>query len=271
MAKVLITGAAGSIGSELVRQLHADHQLFAVDTNETGIFDLIQEYGVEGRVGNVAQSATCSQTVVTFAPDIVFHAAAYKHVSTMEHYPSEAVQTNIEGTAHMVHWSLIYPFRKVKKFVYVSTDKAVNPTGVMGASKLIGEIITRNAGGIVVRFGNVLGSRGSVVPIWEEQMKKNKPLTVTDPAMQRYFMTIEEAVGLLIHAGQHGEGGKTYIMDMGEPMSVLDIAKKILREHGRSEDAVKIIGKRPGERLREALMTDEEQRRATKEGRFWVL
>jgi len=266
--KILITGAAGSIGSELVRQLHKENTVFGLDQNETGIFNLINEYKIEGRVGNVSDTLTCSQTISTFQPDLIFHAAAYKHVSTMEHYPTEAVHTNIEGTANMLHWSKIMSDHK---FVFVSTDKAVNPTGIMGASKMVGEVLTRNAGGIVVRFGNVLGSRGSVIPIWEEQLAKNKPLTVTNPAMKRYFMTIEDAVDLLIHAGMNGEDGRTYVMDMGEPISVLEMAKQILVERGKTGDEIEIIGQRPGERLVEELMTAEEKERAVKEGRFWKL
>ncbi len=272
---ILITGGAGSIGSELVRQLAKFNRVFILDFNETAIFDLISEeqrigHAVYGRVGNIRDEKTLDDVFSDFKPDIVFHAAAYKHVTPMEMYPREAIETNIIGTLNVIEHAKKY---EVKKFVFISTDKAVQSTSIMGASKRVSEIITRNQGTgfIVVRFGNVLGSRGSVIPIWQKQIDKGEKITVTDPEMERYMMTIEEACNLVIEAAQVGEGGEIMILDMGKKIKILDLAKKILAEAKKDPEGIEVIGTRPGEELTEKLMFEEEEKKAVKEGKFFII
>lgn len=272
--KILITGGAGSIGSELVRQLAKTNKIFILDFNETALFDLITEekakgHWVYGRIGNVRDEKTVNDVFSDFKPDIVFHAAAYKHVTPMEMYPREAVETNILGTLNVIEHAKKY---EVKKFVFVSTDKAVQSTSIMGASKRVSEIITRNQGNgyIVVRFGNVLGSRGSVIPIWQKQIDKGEKITITDPQMERYMMTIEEACTLVIEAAEVGEGGEIMILDMGNKIKILDLAKKIIAE-SRKDIGIDVIGIRPGEELTEKLMFDEEEKKAIKNGKFFII
>lgn len=272
---ILVTGGAGSIGSELVRQLAKYNRVFILDFNETALFDLLCEeqkigHSVYGRVGNVRDEKTLSDVFSDFKPDIVFHAAAYKHVTPMEMYPREAVDTNILGTLNVIEHAKKY---QVKKFVFISTDKAVQSASIMGATKRVSEIITRNQGTgfIVVRFGNVLGSRGSVVPIWQKQIDEGKKITVTDPEMERYMMTIEEACNLVIEAASVGEGGEIMILDMGKKIKILDLAKKILAEAKQDPENIEIIGIRPGEELTEKLMFEEEEKLAIKSGKFLII
>lgn len=272
--RCIVSGAAGSIGSELVRQLAPKHKVYCLDTNETGIYDLIcseQEKGnwVYGRVGDIRDYDTLKDVFDDFKPQVVYHAAAYKHVTPMELTPIEAIKTNVLGTYNLIHLSRIY---EVKKFVFISTDKAVQSSSVMGATKRLGEIMVRNQGRgfIVVRFGNVLGSRGSVIPIWERQMNQGKNLTVTDASMERYFMTIEEACDLVIQAAEIGKGGEIIILDMGRPVKVLDLARKIIKDSGK-DISVNLIGKRPGEFLSEKLMFEEEEKVAVKHGKFFII
>lgn len=272
---ILVTGGAGSIGSELVRQLAKYNRVFILDFNETSLFDLITEeqqkgHKVYGRVGNVRDEKTLDDVFSDFRPDIVFHAAAYKHVTPMEMYPREAVDTNIIGTLNVIEHAKKY---EVKKFVFISTDKAVQSSSIMGASKRVSEIITRNQGQgfVVVRFGNVLGSRGSVVPIWQRQIDQGKKITITDPDMERYMMTIEQACELVIEAAQVGEGGEIMILDMGKKIKILDLAKKILAEAKQDPEAIDIIGLRPGEELSEKLMFEEEEKIAVKSGKFFII
>ncbi len=261
--KILITGAAGSIGSELVRQLHKDHTIYTLDINETGINDLFVDYGVFGRVGNVRDYETVNDVFSDFKPNIVYHAAAYKHVEPMEVTPLEAIYTNVIGTHNMLHCAKRY---EVPKFVFISTDKVVNAKSVMGKTKSLAETMTINQGYTAVRFGNVLGSRGSVIPIWQRQMDSGKPITVTDEHMERYLMSIEQAVNLVIEAGSKSNGKEIWIMDMPKKVNILELAKQIAGEH-----PIELIGRRPGETLDEKLMTAEEERIATKEGNFHVI
>lgn len=272
--KILITGCAGSIGSELLRQLAPNNKIFGVDINETGFFDLLEEqkalgYWVHGRVGDVKDKATLEDVFSDFKPEIVFHAAAYKHVTPMEWTPIEAIQTNIIGTYNLIQYAKKY---EVKKFVFISTDKAVQSSSIMGATKRVSEIITRNqgAGYIVVRFGNVLGSRGSVIPIWQRQIDSGQAITITDPEMERYMMTIEEACNLVVEASEIGAGGEIIILDMGKKIKILDLAKDIVSQM-REPAEIKVVGLRPGEQLTEKLMFEEEERVAEKVGKFFII
>lgn len=257
--KILITGAAGTIGSELVRQLHKEHTIYALDINETGINDLLVDYGVVGRVGDIRDYETCNDVLSDFPADVIYHAAAYKHVPQMEVTPLEAIKTNVIGTYNLLHCAKRY---ETPKFVYISTDKVVHRRSVMGATKSLGEIMTVNQGYTVVRFGNVLGSRGSVVPIWQRQIDMGKPMTVTDENMERYLMTIEEAVALVIKA----DGPGIWVLDMPKKVNVLELAKQIAQGH-----PIEMIGKRPGETLDEKLMTLEEESLAIKQGQYYVI
>lgn len=261
--RILVTGSAGSIGSELVRQLHKKYTIYALDINETGVHDLLVDYGVAGRVGNVRDYETVNDVFSDFRPDIVYHAAAYKHVEPMEVTPLEAIYTNVIGTHNMLHCAKRY---EVPKFVFISTDKVVNAKSVMGKTKSLAETMTINQGYTAVRFGNVLGSRGSVIPIWQRQMDIGKPITVTDEHMERYLMTIEQAVELVIEAGTKGNGGEIWILDMKKKINILELAKKIAGDH-----PIDIIGRRPGETLDEKLMTAEEEKIAVKEGNFFII
>ena len=271
--RILVTGGAGSIGSELVRQLAPKNKIFILDNNETGTFDLHEELTQDGhwvayRVGDVRNKETVQDVFSDFKPQFVFHAAAYKHVTPMEVYPEEAVQTNIIGTLNVL--KAAKNLECVEKFVYISTDKVIHSNSVMGATKRVGEIMVKNSGKgfMAVRFGNVLGSRGSVIPLWQNQINRGKPITVTDERMTRYFMTIPQACELVIRAGEEGKGGEIFILDMGEQVNVLDLAKKIITG---TNVQIKMIGIRPGETLDEELMTDEEKKRAIKSGNYFII
>lgn len=267
--RILITGGGGSIGSELVRQLAIHNKIFILDIDETASFDLAEElkqegYWVEPRVGDVRDKETVRDLFEDFKPQYVFHCAAYKHVTPMEMYPLEAIRTNVLGTYNVVHeagrWECL------EKFVFISTDKVVHSNSIMGQSKRLAETIVRNAGHIAVRFGNVMGSRGSVIPLWQNQVNRNKPITITHKDMKRYFMTIPEACELVIEAAELGKSGECLILDMGEQINILELAKKVL---GKRE--IKMIGVRPGETLDEKLMTAEEEAKAKKKGKFYVI
>lgn len=268
--RILVTGAAGSIGSELVRQLSPFNSVYCLDQNESGLADLMEELKINGRVGDVRDETTVRDVFSDFKPEIVFHAAALKHVTAMELVPREAVMTNIIGTLNVIEYAKRWEC--VEKFVFISTDKAVQSTSVMGATKRVGEIIVRNQGRgfVVVRFGNVLGSRGSVIPIWQRQINQGKAITVTSPEMTRYMMTIEEAVELVIEAGNIGTGGEIYALDMGKKINILDLATSIVKQ-SQSTNGISIIGARPGEQLSEQLMSLEEEKLATKEGKYYVI
>lgn len=272
--RILITGAAGSIGSELVRQLTPNNKIYAIDNNESGLFEVLEDNNGRGwcygRVGDVRDRKVVEDVFSDFKPQIIFHAAALKHVPLMELTPREAISTNILGTLNVIEAAK--KWECFEKFVFISTDKAVQSTSVMGATKRIGEIITRNQGRgwVVVRFGNVLGSRGSVIPIWQKAIDKGEKLKVTHPEATRYMMTLEEAVHLVISASEFGTGGEIICLDMGKKVSVLEIAHEILHRAGR-DSAVEVIGLRPGEQLTEELMTSEEKAIAIKKNKFFII
>lgn len=269
--KVLVTGAGGSIGSELVRQCAAlkPEKLVALDIDETELFHIQNEFKnsetkVIPYVASVTDEFKIDKLLSRLEPDIIFHAAAYKHVPMMESFPEEAIKVNIGGTRLMAKLACRHG---IEKFVLISTDKAVNPTNVMGATKRVAEEICMAYNGtsvtrfVSVRFGNVLGSRGSVVPLFLEQIKNGGPITVTDPEMRRYFMTIPEAVLLVMQAGSMGTGGEVFVLDMGEPVKILDMARELIRLHNLVPDediAIEFTGLRPGEKLYEELLNAEE-------------
>lgn len=271
---IVIYGAAGSIGAELYRQLAPQNRVFAVDFDETRLFDLHEEhsqkgYNVSFLIGDICDRQTVRATLNNkdFVPDVIFHAAARKHVSPMELFPREAVNTNVIGTLNIIEEA---KERGIKKLVYVSTDKVINGDSVMGVTKKLGELITRNAGYTAVRFGNVLGSRGSLIPIWTRQIGSNEPLTVTDERAERFFMTIEEAVRLVIKAATLDVSG-TLVMEMGERKNILELAKEILGKAGKSDHPIKMIGLRKGETLSEETMTLKEREHASKIDEFYLL
>jgi FlaA1/EpsC-like NDP-sugar epimerase len=268
---VLVTGAGGSIGSELCRQIArlGPTRLVLVDNSEPALFEiereLVDERGFHAAaavLGDVGNAVKMRQVFDKYRPGVVFHAAAYKHVPLMEANPLEAVRNNTLGTRTIAHVAID---AGVKRFVLVSTDKAVNPKTVMGQSKALCEWIVEAYGVreevasrfVAVRFGNVLGSSGSVIPIFRRQIANGGPVTVTHPEMTRFFMTIPEAVQLVIEAGAIGESGHVYVLDMGEPVAILDLAEKMIRLSGKEpgrDIAIEFIGARPGEKLHEELI-----------------
>jgi len=270
---VLITGAAGSIGSGMVRQIakYSPKKLILLDQAESPLYDLQNELLSEENnltfdvvIGDIRNQERMKNVFETYNPRYVFHAAAYKHVPLMEDNPTEAVLTNIDGTKNLVDLSLE---NEVFKFVMISTDKAVNPTNVMGASKRIAEIYAQNANEnnstkfITTRFGNVLGSNGSVIPLFQKQIDNGGPITVTDKRVTRFFMTIPEACQLVLEAGTMGEGGEIFVFDMGESVKIIDLAEKMIKLSGLElgkDIQIKITGLRPGEKLYEELLAKEE-------------
>ena len=305
--RVLVTGAAGSIGSEIVRQIALFHPQMIIlnDQSETPLHELqleLQESNVHNNfhsfIGDIRDSFRMELLFQTFKPHYVYHAAAYKHVPLMEHNPGEAVRTNVMGTKNIADLSVKYG---VSKFVMISTDKAVNPTNVMGASKRIAEIYvqslyysfknrkntvytnglsylnqgngTINTKFITTRFGNVLGSNGSVIPRFKAQIQKGGPITVTHPEITRYFMTIPESCRLVLEAGSMGEGGEIFIFDMGKSVKIVDLAKKMIRLSGlvpHQDIAIEFSGLRPGEKLYEELLNDLENTKPTHHEKIMV-
>jgi FlaA1/EpsC-like NDP-sugar epimerase len=274
---ILVTGAGGSIGSELCRQVARFHpeKLIVLDMGETELFNIDRE--IRGKypnlhllpiVGDIRDEKKIEHVFAEQSIGTVFHAAAYKHVPLMEANPREAVVNNIFGTKVLAERSVQFG---VRRFINISTDKAVKPTSVMGATKRVAENLllglnTDTTEFISVRFGNVLGSRGSVVPIFQEQIKKGGPVTITDYDMKRYFMTIPEAVQLVLQAGTMGNGGDVFVLDMGDPVSIYKVAEEVIRLSGLEPDSdipIIISGKRPGEKLFEELLTAEEGTIAT--------
>lgn len=269
---VLITGAAGSIGSELVRQISEFHptMLLCVDQAETPMFHLqneleqrrVKDYKII--IADICDELKMKQIFSEFRPVLVFHAAAYKHVPMMELNPSEAVRNNVLGTRLLADMSMEF---NAKKFVFISTDKAVNPTNVMGASKRIAEMYVQSHDKkaetrfITTRFGNVLGSNGSVIPLFRKQIEIGGPVTVTDANVTRFFMTIPEAVSLVLEAGTMGQGGEIFIFDMGKSVKILDLAQKMILLSGLTlgkDIQIEFTGLRPGEKLYEELLADKE-------------
>jgi FlaA1/EpsC-like NDP-sugar epimerase len=270
---VLVTGAAGSIGSELCRQIatYYPRRLVCVDQSETGIFYLQQELGLHPQdvfvVADVTDEARMRATFQEHAPRVVFHAAAYKHVPIMERNVHEAVKNNVFGLVTLLD---IAERNSCEKFVLISSDKAVNPTNVMGVTKRVGELILacRGAGSmkcVSVRFGNVLGSNGSVIPLFQKQLRDNLPLTVTHPEIRRFFMTIKEAVALVLQGFTIGSHGEILVLDMGESMSILRLAKTLIHLSGKTEEQVPIhfTGLREGEKLCEELFFPHEEAHVT--------
>ena len=277
---ILVTGGAGSIGSEIVRQVanYNPSKLLILDNAETPLYRIHHEINqkfpnldFEPIISDVRNRDIIEEIFKTYTPDVVYHAAAYKHVPLMEKHPSQAVLANVVGSKNVADMAGKY---KAEKFVMVSTDKAVNPSNVMGASKRIAEIYiqalqkklkTNNKSTtqyVTTRFGNVLGSNGSVVPLFKKQIEEGGPLTITHPDIIRYFMTIPEACQLVIEAGAMGNGGEVFIFDMGEAVKIIDLAKKIIRLAGFTpykEIDIKVIGLRPGEKLYEELLNDKSE------------
>lgn len=269
---ILVTGAAGSIGSEISRQLmdYPFKKLILLDQAESALYDLQQETKskctdrCEYVIGNIRNPQRVDEIFNFYRPDIIYHSAAYKHVPLMEDNPYEAVMTNIGGTKLIADHAVKYG---AKKFVMISTDKAVNPTNVMGATKRIAELYVSQLNKksetnfVVTRFGNVLGSNGSVIPLFKRQIEEGGPLTVTHPDVTRYFMTIPEACQLVLDAGAMGKGGEVYVFDMGKPMKIFDLAKKVIRLSGfkyPEEIDIQFVGLRPGEKICEELLSDNE-------------
>ena len=275
--KVLITGSAGSIGSEMVRQIayYKPAEMMLIDQAETPQHDIrlmmkndFPDIKAHTVVTSICKESRMEEIFHNFQPDYVFHAAAYKHVPMMEDNPSESVQNNVWGTKIIADLSVKY---NVKKFVMVSTDKAVNPTNVMGCSKRICEIYIqsldkaikdRKVKGITqfvtTRFGNVLGSNGSVIPLFCKQLAAGGPLTVTHPEIIRYFMLIPEACKLVLEAGTHGNGGEIFVFDMGEPVRIADLAKRMIKLSGAKDVQIKYTGLREGEKLYEEVLNENE-------------
>ena len=270
---VMVTGGGGSIGSELCRQIagHDPKQLIIFDIYENNAYDIQQELmrkypklNLVVLIGSVRDENRINMIFEIYRPDIVYHAAAHTHVPLMEVSPNEAIKNNVLGTYKMVQMADKW---NVKRFVQISTDKAVNPTNIMGASKRICEMIIQTFNKksateyVAVRFGNVLGSNGSVIPLFKKQIAEGGPVTVTHPDIIRYFMTIPEAVSLVLQAGAYAVGGEIFVLDMGEPVRILDLAKNMIRLSGLKLDrdiSIEFTGLRPGEKLYEELLMDEE-------------
>ncbi len=270
---VLVTGGGGSIGSELCRQIagHQPKQLIVFDVYENNAYDLQQELkekfpglNLVVLIGSVRNTHRVESVFEKYRPEIVYHAAAHKHVPLMEDSPNEAIKNNVFGTYKTARAADKYG---TKRFVLISTDKAVNPTNIMGASKRMCEMVVQmmNAKSktdfVAVRFGNVLGSNGSVIPLFKKQIEQGGPVTVTHPEIIRYFMTIPEAVSLVLQAGAYAKGGEIFVLDMGEPVKILDLAKNLIRLSGYEPDEdipITFTGLRPGEKLYEELLMDEE-------------
>ena len=281
---ILITGGGGSIGSELCRQIMAftPRKLVLYDISENYMYDLLfelkEKYGelvantLVLEVGSVRDEESLWRVMGRYKPDIVIHAAAHKHVPLMETSSEQAILNNVFGTYKTAKVAVEC---NVKRFVLISTDKAVNPTNVMGASKRLAEIVIssiprKNTEFMAVRFGNVLGSHGSVVPIFERQIRNGGPVTLTDPNIIRYFMTIPEAASLVLQAVSIAKGGELFILDMGEPVRIRDLAEKMIHLYGTGREQIVCTGLRPGEKLYEELLLDRENDRATERDRIYV-
>lgn len=270
---IMVTGGGGSIGSELCRQIakHRPKQLILVDIYENTTYDIQNELKVKYLeldlvvlIASVRNTNRMNRIFEMYHPQIIYHAAAHKHVPLMEESPNEAIKNNVLGT-----WKILEAADRygVQKFVMISTDKAVNPTNIMGASKRICEMLIQTYNKrsktdfVAVRFGNVLGSNGSVIPLFKKQIERGGPVTVTHPDIVRYFMTISEAVSLVLQAGAYAKGGEIFVLDMGEPVRILDLAKNLILLSGHKPDEdipIVFTGLRPGEKLYEEMLMDEE-------------
>jgi len=275
---VMVTGGGGSIGSELCRQIAKSHpkQLIIVDIYENNAYDIQLELqrkypklNLETMIASVRDQNKINDLFAYYHPDIVYHAAAHKHVPLMEDAPHEAIKNNVFGTLNVAKAADQYG---VKKFILISTDKAVNPTNIMGASKRLCEMIVQSFDKksktefVAVRFGNVLGSNGSVIPLFKKQIQNGGPITITHPDIIRYFMTIPEAVSLVLQAGAYAHGGEIFVLDMGKPVKILDMAKNLIKLSGLEPDVdieIKFIGLRPGEKLYEEMLMKEEGMQTT--------
>lgn len=282
---VLITGAAGSIGSELCRQIaHFNTKLIIfLDWWENGMYDLENEFkkafpqrDIVSIIGNIQDTAKVDYIFKKYKPDFVFHAAAFKHVPLMEHNPEEAVKNNIFGTKTVAEAALKF---EARKFILISTDKAVNPTNIMGATKRTAELVIQllnkknKTKFSAVRFGNVLASSGSVIPVFKRQIAEGGPITVTHKRIFRYFMTIPEAVQLVLLSSFYGKGGEIFVLDMGEPVKIIDLARSLIRLSGLipgKDIAIKVVGLRPGEKLYEEKLTDKENMGCVKEDKIYI-
>lgn len=282
---ILVTGGGGSIGSELCRQIasHNPKQLIIFDIYENNAYEIQQELQkkypalrLEVLIGSVRNTSRIESVIEHYRPDVIYHAAAHKHVPLMEDSPNEAVKNNVFGTYKTARAADRFG---VKKFVLISTDKAVNPTNIMGATKRICEMIIQTFDKysgteyVAVRFGNVLGSNGSVIPLFKKQIAEGGPVTVTHPDIIRYFMTIPEAVALVLQAGAYAKGGEIFVLDMGEPVKILDLAKNLIRLSGYTlgEDIeIKYTGLRPGEKLYEELLIKEEGLQKTQNALIFI-
>tara|TARA_B100001248_G_C27394584_1_gene464628 strand:- start:2318 stop:3955 length:1638 start_codon:yes stop_codon:yes gene_type:complete len=284
--KILVTGAGGSIGSELVRQCSTfdPDLLILLDQSEHNLFNIEKEaakskYPVAFQtiLGDIRDKVFLERVFSSFLPDVVFHAAAYKHVPMQEEHPWEAVKTNIDGTYNLINVSESF---NVNRFVLVSTDKAVNPTNIMGATKRIAEKLIQSKSYdsevkfMAVRFGNVIGSSGSVIPTFQKQIRSGGPVTITDSKMKRYFMSISESAQLILQAGSMGNGGEIFVLDMGDPVNIKDIAYELIRLSGLEPEkdiSIEFIGSRPGEKLFEELSTKSESIISTSHDKILVM
>ena len=282
---VLVTGGGGSIGSELCRQIMKYHpkQLIILDIYENNLYNIelelkanYPEDKIEAVVASVRDKKRMEEVFMEYKPSLVFHAAAHKHVPLMEQNPLEAIKNNVFGTYNTVCCADKF---NVKRFVLISTDKAVNPTNIMGASKRVCEMIVQAKNKVsktefaAVRFGNVLGSNGSVIPLFKKQIANGGPVTVTHKEITRFFMTIPEAVQLILQAATYAEGGEIFVLDMGQPVKIYDLAVSLIKLSGLEPNvdiAIKITGLRPGEKLYEELLMSEEGLTATKHDKIFV-
>jgi FlaA1/EpsC-like NDP-sugar epimerase len=279
--RVLVTGGAGSIGSELVRQVFdlSPSLLIIFDNAESSLFHIEQElkelnpsFPIKYIIGDIKNEDRVEEVFENYRPQIIFHAAAYKHVPMMESNPIEAIKTNIGGTITLANCAIKY---RTERFIMVSTDKAVNPSSIMGATKRIAEMYVKALNEdtktkfIITRFGNVLGSVGSVIPTFLKQIESGKPIWVTHKETTRYFMTIPEASKLIIKAVTLGEGGEIFMFDMGEPVKIMDLAKSLIKLLA-SDTEIKISGLRPGEKIHEELLYDKEKTRETSDKRIVI-
>ncbi|MBP1995570.1 UDP-N-acetylglucosamine 4,6-dehydratase family protein [Paenibacillus eucommiae] len=283
---ILVTGAGGSIGSELCRQIPGFYpqKLILLGHGENSIFNIEKELkinhphtAIESVIADIQDKKRLEDVFAHFRPAIIFHAAAHKHVPLMELNPSEAIKNNVFGTRNVAECALDY---KAERFVYISSDKAVNPSSIMGGTKRLAELMLQSMEGtskdtilLTVRFGNVLGSRGSVLPLFTQQIEAGGPVTVTHPDMIRYFMTIPEAVHLIFQSCVMAKGGEIFILDMGRPVKILDMAYRVIRMSGLTPDEdIKVVytGIRPGEKLVEELFTAEEKLKAVKHDSIYV-